>query len=367
MAIKRILTVLLCLALGTSLSGCSRVAKKLLPDDHLNYNRAVNTSINRQLLINIVRAHFNESALYVSIENVTSRHTYQDQMGYSLLVPFNKGGVASQLNTLTVNGNSLIKEEPSFIYTPQTNDKYAVELLQPLRIKAIYLVIESESDIGDILRLMLRRIGPYVNFEARPIVRDYQHNIASIKKFIRLTQIIGKIYASNDYTIYLQSNRNIDKEQLRIPIPSHMKLSPREWRLLASIGITHKSRAIILCAGNRSTANNVVHIQVRSLVNVNDFLSFAVVPPQNEHKRQLLNSDNGKTFRVFQKLLTKYMMHIRVSRQDPGDAFVKVQRRGYWYYINEKDTSSKITFRLFRIFNDLTQAGSKGNNILISS
>ena len=313
-------------------------------DDHLNYNRAVNTSINRQLLINIVRAHFNESALYVSIENVTSRHTYQDQMGYSLLVPFNKGGVASQLNTLTVNGNSLIKEEPSFIYTPQTNDKYAVELLQPLRIKAIYLVIESESDIGDILRLMLRRIGPYVNFE-----------------------IIGKIYASNDYTIYLQSNRNIDKEQLRIPIPSHMKLSPREWRLLASIGITHKSRAIILCAGNRSTANNVVHIQVRSLVNVNDFLSFAVVPPQNEHKRQLLNSDNGKTFRVFQKLLTKYMMHIRVSRQDPGDAFVKVQRRGYWYYINEKDTSSKITFRLFRIFNDLTQAGSKGNNILISS
>jgi hypothetical protein len=366
---KRILLASICLILSIFVSGCSRLAKTALPTDHLGYNRAVNSSINQQLLINIVRAHFNESALYVSIENVTSRHSYQDEFGASFFNPFNTGGAATALHTLTLSGKSTVKEEPSFIYAPQTNDKYAIELLQPLRIKALYLVIESESDLGDILRLMLRRMGPYLNFEARPIMKPYLHNVESIRSFVRMTQIIDKIYSANDYIISVKANKDDTIEELKLPIPRGMRLSSHEWRLLASLGIKRGDPYIILCAGEElHHQKDAVHIQVRSLMNVTDFLSFAVVPPQNDHtRRMLLDGDNGKTFRAFQKLLTKYMMHIRVSSSKPSNPFVAIKRRGMWYYINENDVSSKITFRLFRIFNDVTQANTSPNNILISS
>lgn len=363
---KRIFITSLILILSAFLGGCSHIVKVPLQSDHLGYNRAVNDSINQQLLVNIVRAHFNESALYVSIENVTSRHSYQDAMGYSFFLPFNKGGAATQLNTLTLSGASTVKEEPSFIYAPQTNDKYAVELLQPLRIKALFLVIESESDIGEILRLMLRRIGPYINFEARPSINPYIRNIRSIKNFIRLTQIISKIYAANDYNMFLVSNTNPNKELMKIPIPKNIRLSQAEWHLLSSIGIKRGDPYISLCAGNGG--RDTVHVQVRSLMNVTDFLSFAVIPPQSDHtQRILLDGDNGKTFRQFQRLITKYMIHIRVSPSEPSHPFVAIKRRNMWYYITESDARSKITFRLFRIFNDLTQAATAPNNILISS
>lgn len=365
---KRIITTLLFAVASMLLSGCSHMLRTPLQDDHLEYNRAVNDSINQQLLVNIVRAHFNENALFVSIENITSRHSYQDELGGSFFLPFNRGGAASQLNTLTVSGKSTIKEEPSFIYTPQTNDKYAIELLQPLRMKALYYVIESESDISDILRLMLRRMGPYLNFEKRPIVRPYKKNIRSIQNFIALTHIFEKIYAENDYTVYLIPNKISSKEKLVFPIPEDIQLTANQWRLLRSIGIGRHDRKIVLCASPKaSIAKGVVPVQIRSLVNVTDFLSFSVIPPQDKYKRQMLGADNTQTFFKFQNLLTRYIMHIRVSAKQPVDPFVAIKRRGYWYYIRDDDSSSKITFRLFRIFNDLTQAQTSANNILIAS
>lgn len=366
---KFILSGMIVLGLA-SLTGCGRIGPKNLSTDHMEYNKAVNTSLNQQLVLNIVRAHYNEPSLFVSIDNVTSRDTYQAVGGLSFFSPFNSVSGASKANpTLTSSLTGTIKQEPSYIYAPETNDKYAVELLQPLRIKALYLVIESEAEIGDILRLMLRRIGPYINFPAQPLEKPYKINLSSVNNFIELTRIFTKIYAENGYQINIITKKNgnghYESEKLIIPLPRHPHLSHKQWHLLNTLGIQPSDPAIILCDRGSNPAKDTIHIQVRSLMNVTDFLAFGVNKPL-----QRINGIPKNTlllYREYQQLLTKHLINIRISNHYPSKAYIAISLHNRWYYIDNDDRSSKTTFRLYRVFNDLTQADTKASNILISS
>ena len=351
------------------LGGCSPQGPTLLPSDHLGYNRAVDLSLNQQLLLNIVRAHFLESSLYVSIENITSRNSIENQGSVGFFNPFNTGGASRALRTLTALYKHTTKQEPSFIYAPETNDKYAIELLQPLRIKALYLVIESEADMGDIIRLMLRRIGPYINFPALPLQKPYKTNLISIQKFIVLTQAITKIYASNGYTLFLKETGKADKiEELVIPITRNVKFTPQERRLLSSIGIKPGDPYIILSDHYAKNKKDTVFIQVRSLINVTDFLSFAVTgKAQSRLWADVVEKRRIHIYKKYQKLLTEHLVNITSNVSRPPNAYISIQSHGLWFSIMNDDISSKTTFRLFRLFNDLTQANTKTNNILIAS
>lgn len=351
------------------LSSCHRIGPTNLPADHVGYNMAINDSLNQQLLLNIVRARYNEPSLYVSIDNITSRDTYQANAGFNFFNPFNISGASKQSPTLNTTLGGTIKQEPSYIYAPETNDKYAVELLQPLRIKALYLVIESEAEIGDILRLMLRRIGPYVNFPAQPLAPPYRLNIDSVKKFIMLTRAITQIYAENGYNITIEtaknSNGHFESEKLVIPLPRHLRLSRAQWRLLNTQGIQPHDKAIILCDSGSNPQKDTIHIQVRSLMNVTDFLSFGVAKPKHTFIQNPTTA--SAAYQDYQQLLTQHLINIKVSRRQPKNVFITIKHHGVWYYISNNDEISKITFKLYRVFNDLTQAGSKSSNILISS
>lgn len=365
----RYVTLSLILSSLLLLAGCGRIGPKNLPNDHVGYNIAVNNSLNQQLILNIVRARYNEPSLYVSIDNITSRDSYQANAGLSLFNPFNIAGATKQNPALTSTLGGSIKQEPSYIYAPETNDKYAVELLQPLRIKALYLVIESEAEIGDILRLMLRRIGPYVNFPAQPLAPPYRLNLNSVKKFIMLTRAITKIYAKNGYNISVKTTKNnnghFESEKLIIPLPRHLKLSKVQWHLLNTLGIQPHDKAIILCDSGSNPQKDTIHIQVRSLMNVTDFLSFGVEKPKHAFIKNPTTA--SAAFQDYQQLLTQHLINIRASKRQPKNVFIAIEHHGIWYYIRNNDSSSKITFRLYRVFNDLTQAGTKASNILISS
>ena len=351
------------------LVGCGRIGPTNLPDDHLAYNKSVNVSLNQQLLLNIVRSHYNEPALYVSIDNITSRDTYQANGELSLFNPFRASGATPQNPALTSKLGGTIKQEPSYIYAPETNDKYAVELLQPLRIKALYLVIESESEIGDILRLMLRRLGPYINFPAQPLEAPYGPNLTSVKNFIALTRAITRIYAENGYLISVQTipvghGSHRVHENLIIPMPRHPNLTAQQWHLLNTLGIQRHDKAIILSDTGSNPAKDTIHIQVRSLMNVTDFLAFGVAKTGMPEQTV---TNKPTVYHEYQRLLTKHLINVKVSNTYPKSAFVAVKTHQHWYYIDDRDIGSKTTFRLYRVFNDLTQADSKSNNILISS
>lgn len=351
------------------LSGCHHFGPSALPDDHMEYNKAITSGLNRQILLNIVRSHFHENSLYVAIENVTSRNTYQLNGSLSYFNPFNTGGADKVLHTLTAGLGGTLKEEPAFVYSPQTNDKYAIEMLQPLRLKALYYVIESEADFTNVIRLMFKNMGPYLNFEAEPLLKPYSKNLHSVRYFIRLANILGKIYAQNGYLLYYEDKTDKHPEYLELPLSKSVHLSAKQWEILRHVNVKRGDKIIYIASTPKRSMKDVIPIQVRSLVSADEFLSFGVSgPPQDNAMIRVVGRQGLAVYKQYQHLLTKRLMCIHSSKTLPKHPlFAAVQSHGYWFYINDDDVASKITFRLFRIFQDLTQADMKQSNILLST
>ena len=53
------------------------------------------------------------------------------------------------------------------------------------------------------------------------------------------------------------------------------------------------------------------------------------------------------------------LMHIHSGKEKPADAFVMVQNRGYWYWIDDRDFISKRIFGIIMFFFTLTEKPEK--------
>jgi hypothetical protein len=60
------------------------------------------------------------------------------------------------------------------------------------------------------------------------------------------------------------------------------------------------------------------------------------------------------------------LMHVRVSKDKPEDAFLSIQFRDHWFYIDDRDVASKNTFAVIQILFSMANNGSGTVGPLIS-
>jgi hypothetical protein len=60
------------------------------------------------------------------------------------------------------------------------------------------------------------------------------------------------------------------------------------------------------------------------------------------------------------------LIHVLVSEQRPGEAFITIPYRGYWYYIDDRDVKSKNTFAVMQILMSMANNASGAVGPLIS-
>lgn len=105
------------------------------------------------------------------------------------------------------------------------------------------------------------------------------------------------------------------------------------------------------------TPVNVIEIDTRSLLGVMFFLSNGVQAPEKDVKGvcvKVTSTESGEQFdwkAVFGDYLT-----VHADQQSPSNTQLRVNYRGHWFYIDDRDMESKSTFTfLSQIFS--LQAG----------
>ena len=88
------------------------------------------------------------------------------------------------------------------------------------------------------------------------------------------------------------------------------------------------------------------------------YVSQAVEAPSEHRERNLITITRGADGTPFDwGRLHRGRIKIRSSKEEPKDAFIAVQYRGFWFYLEDSDLDSKSTFLLLEILGDL-QAGT---------
>jgi len=60
------------------------------------------------------------------------------------------------------------------------------------------------------------------------------------------------------------------------------------------------------------------------------------------------------------------LLQVHSSLEKPEMAFVAIQNRGYWFYIDDRDLISKRTFGVLQILLSLTDSGDSAKGPVVS-
>jgi len=358
-SIHQSLLTLACLT-ALILPGCTHVSPKALTQSHYAYNLAANRSIESAILLNVARAHNQESPSFLNISTISTKNTLTyPNLGLSTTLNPATGVFTSLGATVNSPTGSI---SPTLVFTPNDGEDFSEELLEPLAIKYLYLVSNSETNLDHVLRIMVKSIGPFLNFRAIPDIHRAGWSYNRIENFEQFTQLLQRIYSYNGYQIYYDHHNKTPK--LILPIPASFPWKPSELKLLSVLGYAKPPLTLVFMRqrGMKLTPH-VINIQPRSLLNAITFLANSVIDADKGQKTQQPKKINAQ----FAALLSKHLMNIYVSNKRFNNPYIQIYYRGRWYYIDNKDQTSKESFEIMHIFFNATDIIPKDRSLLLSS
>ncbi len=338
-------------ALLLLITGCSSIGPKTIPRDRYDYSGSISESWKRQTLLNIVKLRYYDPPIFVDVGQIVS--------GYSLETSGSLGGQLSssgavQGNTLAVGGAAKFTDRPTVTYTPLTGDKFVKALMTPLTPESVFFTIESGWPADAILFLTVKRLNGLRNQEA---------SIAGLSKadprFMRVLELLRKIQDAD--AVGMRVQQDAQKQQTTIltfrsrDISEAALSQSRELRQL--LGLSPDASEFKLAFGAVASNDKELAMQTRSLLHILTLLAAQVEVPPEHITRHLatpgVNEVEGGADRDFS------LIRIRGSKSRPAQAYVAVQYRDHWFWIDDGDLKSKRTFAFMMMLFTLTDSGGR--------
>ena len=152
--------------------------------------------------------------------------------------------------------------------------------------------------------------------------------------------------------------------------PSKTEQVKSEGQELSSLlGTTAVDHKVIISADFLNRNPNVLGLRMRSIMSVMFYLSQNIKAPDEHQQAGLVTvtkTQGGDEFNWSDTPAGKHFV-ILSSKERPGNAYISVPHRGYWFYIANNDLDTKSSFLLLQQLFSL-QAGqsvSKGPTLTL--
>lgn len=328
------------LALGLLLGGCAPLGPQALLGQRPLFNAAVQETDSQQLLLNIVRQRYNDPVFFLDVSSISS--------GSSRVVSANVLGklFPSRRDDLSANVGGTLSETPVIFYTPNSGEKFMRQMLRPIDIRTLALVLQSGWSIERVLLIG----GEAIN-GLRNGTPGYQALLADLRELQRegLMQV-GLLVGEGGGAPADADTR------LGLAFADGAATSPAYLRACTTLAVACDGALLELQAslGGISPPGKV-GIATRSLYTSFYHLAQAVdVPAEDQASGAAAQApvvsagDAGTRDRM--------RFRVRQSSDEPVRAAVRVNYRERWFYIEDDDRESKVSFALVSLLVTL-QAG----------
>jgi hypothetical protein len=345
-------------------SGCgSGLGPAKLTGTRMDYNVSVQRSSNEEMLLNLVRLKYFDLPMFMQVGSIASTYNFGLTAGSTATFPDQRDYLRSIYGTYTPNVSATYGDTPTVTSTPYQGQTYAQQLLLELDFDRFVMLYRSGWDIDYLMRVLVARIGKIEHYyDARTGFTPQSHT-----DFLDLTEIFARMDDYNNFDIVTvsQGDAKFTIIQLRFNKPEEADriealLGIKLARVMhANATITAKLKLVPVTDFNvRAEAKNEkdmtdLPIRLRNCYRAMDMLGQGVDVP-----KELAVKRVGFNFRE----QTKDIMDIRQARTRPANAFVAVQYRDYWYYIDENDDRSREVLQLMHAIFAL-QAGDLPKNV----
>jgi hypothetical protein len=332
-------------------SGCRSVGPRTIPRDRHDYSGSISESWKRQTLLNIVKLRYLDPPIFVDVGQIVA--------GYSMETSGHLGGQISssgaiQGNSMTLGGAARFIDRPTVTYIPLTGDKFVKALMTPLSPEAVFSTIESGWPADAILFATVSRLNGLRNQEA---------SLAGLTeaepRFLRALHLFGRIQAAG--AVSLRPDRDA-QNRITTLVTIHSKDIPeqtleevRELRQL--LGLSPDATEFKLVAGALAANDRELAIKPRSILHILGIMAAQVEVPAEDVARG--RAAPGLVEANLQGGSPVRLARILSSKEKPANAYVMVEYRDHWFWVEDEDLKSKRAFAFMMMLFTLTDSGEQ--------
>ena len=337
----RISTVVAALAIA----GCAVVGPAALRNGRMAYNEAIIATNNQQLLMVAVHNRYEENASLLFVSSVTANvHTTTTagvQLGY--------GSTDNYAGNLVPFGAQVIYEEnPTISYTPVAGAKYLREVMTPISLVTLAQFSGTFIDPAGTYWSFLSSVNGIRNPDFATAPAD-----ARFARFVDLMTQLGQAGCTH----WVEPQPNTAAIAIE-NCTSREDASVQD--LLSLLGIAKAyspgSRLVLpVSLDAQGTARGDITVTTRSLIDLVEILTAAIEVPDEDLR-------SGAAAQSPPAGLIGTRLRVAYSKTSPANAAVAVAYRGGWFYIDERDQTTKRFFRLLSTLWTIAMAENTGSS-----
>jgi hypothetical protein len=339
------------------ISGCHSIGPASVARDRFDYSGSISESWKRQVLLNIVKLRYLDPPIFVDVGQIVA--------GYSFETAVNAGGQISseravQGSSLLLGGSARFTDRPTITYTPLTGNKFIKGLMTPLLPESVFFTIQSGWPADAVLFVAVAAINGLKNQET-----SFGGVTPPDPDFLRALAFFRKIQLSG--AVALRVVQDAQKRETSLLAFRSGDITPE------TLDDIHELRRLLrldpdagefkLVFGATATNDKEVAVLTRSILHLMQTLASQIeVPPEDLARTRAVPGWES----VSDKPGATRLVNIRSSKSRPAEAFVAIDYRGHWFWIDDSDLKSKRVFAFMMMLFTLAETGEKENLPLIT-
>jgi hypothetical protein len=367
------------------------------------YNEAIRRTTAEQLLLNLVRLRYRESPLFLEIGSVAAQFNFTGSANaQGTFVEDDAYSGTNNPESLEVGGQFGYEERPTVTFQPLQGDEFVKRLLTPVDLDTIVLLTYSGWNVDRVLRLTVRAMNGLDNASRAsgptPAQAPEYESFARVARLLRELQWEGELrigYESRATELsdalpaqavsaadvlaaakagYRFQTLPDGQAVLTACTPILVMRTPPEATAVPQVreiidllrlepGRASYDIRPAASPGAEPTVSTecraCIDIATRSLLGMLFYLSQAVEAPPAHCRAGLVTTTVDECGQPFDWTeMMGNLLQVHCCAMPPRNAAVAVRYRGYWFYIDDTDLTSKSTFGLLGQLLAL-QAGSE--------
>lgn len=331
-------------------TGCTNMGPKTVPRDRFEYNLAISDSWKEQVLLNVVKMRYADMPLFLDVASIVS--------GYTLTSAVELGGQVSsegavQGDFLRGGVSGQYTDRPTITYAPITGQKFNQNFMTPVPPQAIMFLLESGWPAEIIFPLAVDTVNGLRSRVHKGLIQQ-----PGDAKFYRLTELIGAAQEAD--VIGMRIKKDDEGKETTSLFFQKPDISPETTAIVAEVrellGLAANGQEITVKYDLIPDHDREIAMLTRSMLQIMFEMAVRVdVPDQHIEEGRTFGSLGRSTGSTTN---TGDLISIQHSEEPPENAFVSVRYRDYWFWIDDRDYSSKRTFSFLMFISSLNETGT---------
>jgi hypothetical protein len=258
-------------------------------------------------------------------------------------------------------GSGKFTDRPTITYVPITGSEFNQNFMTPVPPSAVLFLLQAGWPADLVLPMTLEGINGLraqrtQGLRQRSGDSDF-YRVIELFSILQDAGVISMRVLAGD-----EESESIVVQIRRNAIPEEIRLAAEELAVL--LGIQSDAPQFTVNYGEIAASDTELAMLTRSMLSIMlELRSFVDVPPEDvaEGRAQAVNAPPTDRFSNL-----RMNIDIRSGTDRPEDAFVRIEYRDRWFWIDDRDFASKRVFSFLMLLFSLTETGGRESLPLVT-